>query len=274
MSSTERRRNSMRAATQVGQRQAEQDRDQEAQQENAGAQRVSMALDRIQPRDHETRELNQEHVLALAGSIAALGLIEPIVVDRSERLLAGGHRFAALKHLRQHQPTVFAEHFRLDLVPVRILAFDAVESPDQALAVEVAENEQRRDYTRPEVLALAERLRLAGYKHKRGRIKEGDRALAPALMLALGKSRRTVVRLLTTEQTAEINAPTGAFKPGIDHLAATRFARALIAFRENLNQIPDSPYAAMLGVITEIEQKLANIVGSYGAAEGSPVADS
>lgn len=269
MSNAERRRNSLEGATRIGKRQAERDRDQEMMLEHAGDQRVSMPLDRIISREHETREVHQDHVLALAESIAALGLIEPIVVDRSDRLLAGGHRFAALKHLREHQPTVFTEHFRDGWIPVRIMSFDAQESPEKALSVEVAENEQRRDYTRPEVLALAERLRIAGYHHRPGRVKKGDRALAPALMLALGKSRRTVARLLTTEKNDKVNVPDGTFTRDLDYLVATRLARAIISFRSKVSGIQDSPYRAVLDSLSGTEQVLANLISTHGVQQSS-----
>jgi ParB family chromosome partitioning protein len=51
----------------------------------------------------DTRDLNEDHVAELAESIAALGLIEPIVVDAKQRLLAGAHRKAAIQLL---QPSV------------------------------------------------------------------------------------------------------------------------------------------------------------------------
>ena len=56
----------------------------------------TLPLDRIQLRETNTRELQQQHVAALAESIAVLGLLEPLVVDQGGRLLAGGHRLAAI----------------------------------------------------------------------------------------------------------------------------------------------------------------------------------
>ena len=47
-----------------------------------------------------TCPLNLAHVEALAESIAALGLIEPLVVDKQGRLLTGGHQLAAIVQLR------------------------------------------------------------------------------------------------------------------------------------------------------------------------------
>jgi len=55
-----------------------------------------LLLDAIKPRSQDTRPLNEAHVESLAESIAVLGLIEPLVTDQSGRLLAGGHRLAAI----------------------------------------------------------------------------------------------------------------------------------------------------------------------------------
>jgi ParB family transcriptional regulator, chromosome partitioning protein len=44
-------------------------------------------------------------------------------------------------------PGEYAEHFTPELVPVRVLDFDADQNADLALQVEIAENEIRRDYT-------------------------------------------------------------------------------------------------------------------------------
>ena len=60
-----------------------------------------MPLDAIKPRDADTRPLNPAHVEALAESIVALGLIEPLAVDKQGRLLAGGHRLAAIVQLKE-----------------------------------------------------------------------------------------------------------------------------------------------------------------------------
>jgi len=131
-------------------------------------------------------------------AIAVLGLLEPLVVDRRGKLLAGGHRKAAVFVLKEANPAAYAKHFPNDLVPVRVVDFDAEENPDLALQVEVTENEKRRDYTSGEVRALAERLRDAGYADVKGRPAMGEKALRPALEVIIGKSIRTVRRYLNT----------------------------------------------------------------------------
>ena len=224
----------------------------------------------------DLRALNAGHVVLLAESVHALGLLEPIVVDRRGRLVAGGHRLAACRLLaltepRERRDFLLGLFGLLDIdptaseeprltptqqtlvgrvepvdwpsepaddhpddhpprvhthVPVRRLSFDAEKSPSDALAAEVAENEQRRDYTRREVQDLAARLRASGFKDTRGRPKAGQRALTPTLEAILGKSRRTVQRLLSEEE-AEINAPNGAF---IERKALARIKRSLDAY--------------------------------------------
>jgi len=52
-------------------------------------------------RDADTRPLTARHVVELAESIAVLGLLEPVVLDTSAHLLAGGHRLAALQLLAE-----------------------------------------------------------------------------------------------------------------------------------------------------------------------------
>lgn len=59
-------------------------------------------------RDGDSRELAAAHVVTLAESIAALGILEPVVVDLEGHLLAGGHRLAALQLLAM--PMVMARH--------------------------------------------------------------------------------------------------------------------------------------------------------------------
>lgn len=182
----------------------------------------------ITARPHgDTRPPAPYHVLDLAESIAALGLLEPLVIDRRSHLLAGAHRWEAAKLLATLDPeervakwavlaaipwpcaepntqqSLAFERIRAlstspqpAQVPARIVDLDAEADSERALAIEVAENEKRRDYTKLEVEALAERLSKAGYRISRGKPKIGERALGPALAVIIGKSERTVRRLL------------------------------------------------------------------------------
>jgi ParB family chromosome partitioning protein len=172
------------------------DREAEARSELEQSRSSTLPLGKISDRLSDTRGLSSEHVSELAESIAVMGLLEPLVVDRRGRLLAGGHRKAAIFVLKEVNPDAYAKHFSNDLVPVRVVDFDAEQDPDLALQIEVTENEKRRDYTPTEVRALAERLREAGYADVKGRPGKGEKALRPALEVIIGKSIRTVRRYL------------------------------------------------------------------------------
>ncbi|MBD1862344.1 MULTISPECIES: ParB N-terminal domain-containing protein [Trichocoleus] len=161
----------------------------------------TIPLEQIQDRiDKDTRPLDKKHVDALAESIAVVGLIEPLVVDTKGRLLAGGHRRAAIEALKNRALDNYQKLFPSDRIPVRIMSFDAEQDPELALQIEVTENEKRRDYTPLEVKTLADRLRAAGYVDARGRPEKGKKALRPALEIIVGKSLRTVRRYLNEEK--------------------------------------------------------------------------
>ena len=162
---------------------------------------VTLPLEQITDRlGGDTRPLNPNHVESLAESIAVLGLIEPLVVDQAGRLLAGGHRKAAIALLKDTNPDAFTGRFPGSQIPVRVMPFDAQQEPDLALQIEVAENEQRRDYTPDEVRAIADRLREAGFVDLKGRPKKGQKALMPALSAVIGKSIRTVQSYLAASE--------------------------------------------------------------------------
>jgi ParB family chromosome partitioning protein len=85
-----------------------------------------------------------------------------------------------------------------------MMPFEASEDPEQALQVEISENEKRRDYTPNEVRALAERLRAAGYVDTPGRPSKDEKRLRPALEVIVGKSLRSVRRYLTEEKPVQV----------------------------------------------------------------------
>jgi ParB family transcriptional regulator, chromosome partitioning protein len=160
----------------------------------------------------DSRELNPIHVEALMDSIAAVGLVQAITVDSKGRLLAGGHRRAAIRTLKETSPEVYAEHFASG-VPVLTLDFDSADDEERALAIEAAENEKRRDYTRNEVRELAERFRAAGYRTIEGRPKNGQKSLLPALGSIVGKSKSTLLRYLNDEVPEKTVSPDTVFDP-------------------------------------------------------------
>jgi ParB family transcriptional regulator, chromosome partitioning protein len=147
----------------------------------------------------DSRELDPIHVEELVDSIAAVGLIQGITVDNKGRLLAGGHRRAAIQVLQETSAEIYTEHFA-NGVPVLRLDFDSADDEERALAIEAAENEKRRDYTKAEVRALADRFRAAGYRTIEGRPKNGQKSLLPALKSIVGKSKSTLLRYLNNDE--------------------------------------------------------------------------
>ena len=161
------------------------------------AELVRLPLEQIHDRPAgDTRPLNPVQVDQLRQSITAVGLIAPLAVDNQGCLLAGGHRRAALQQLHLTDPSRFIDLFPGG-IPCRRFPFDASVDPEQALTVEISENEKRRNYTRAEIQGVAARLLAQGYSRERGR-KQAP-ALTPALMTAFGVSRRTVERALHSD---------------------------------------------------------------------------
>lgn len=160
---------------------------------------TDLSLDSLTSRTESTREIRKQHVAQLAESIAVLGLLEPLVVDRRGTVLAGRHRLAAIRWLQQEDPSAFEQHFPEARVPVRVIDIDAEEDLEMALQIEVTENEKRRDYTAKEIREIATRLRSAGYVDKEGRPAKGEKALRPALAVICGKSLRMIRRYLNED---------------------------------------------------------------------------
>jgi len=206
--------------------------------EQEQARRGTLPLSAIHPRPGgDTRSLKANHVLNLAESIAAVGLVEPPTVDQVGHLLAGAHRVAALRLLALSDVAARAESWlelaRLDKsrltarqeiaverlkalsplemeeVPVMILPFNAVEDAARALAIETSENTQRKSYSRDEILTLVQRLRAAGFVEREGRPRTGEKALRPALSVVLGKSANTVRRWLGVLDDGPKTCPNG-----------------------------------------------------------------
>ena len=219
-------RNWGEAAAAAGRTQAKEDEVVREKRDAVAERKGGMPLDRIKPRGLDTRRLNLDHVTALAGSIRALGLLEPLVVDRHGRLLAGGHRLGAIQHLQRNYPDDFARQFPLGEVPVRVLDMDAEAEPALAMDIEVAENECRRDYTQSELRHIVDRLQKAGYRNRPGRPRPDDKPLKDALGRIIGKSHRTVERLL-----ADLRDPGPKDKTG-DSLRAQE-----LALLETLEQV-------------------------------------
>lgn len=263
------------------------DRSREAEVKKEIALRSTRHLDRVKTRPGgDTRPLNAEHVVALAESIDALGLIEPLVLDRLGHLLAGGHRYAAcalLDHRKEHRDKAIhaileaasdkqrpelevriealSREFDVSAIPVRVFDFDARQDQDQALAIETSENTQRRDYTPAEVLQLYKRLIEAGYTDRRGKPRKTDKQAKPAVALVIGKSVRTVQRMLK-QRDASVNTTDVVFTRAVCSLdrAAKRFKREV----DKANEVPDS-VAALADCVEQMQELLEQALGELQA---------
>jgi ParB family chromosome partitioning protein len=217
----------------------------------------TITVDQIKLRKNsDTRPLNAAHVVTLAESIAVLGLLEPIVLDTQGNLLAGGHRLAALQLLAEPMPvarrTAFLERCRLktkdkptpelDRLADRLAMLGEKPLPrnkitvqvidvagkDIALAVEAAENNVRRQYTREEIEALADRFKAAGYKTSSGKPKKGEKTMLNALEAAVGRSKRQIQNILSNKAPKKLSEWDRAMS------ALKRVANRVIREGENL----------------------------------------
>ncbi len=206
--------------------------------EQEQARRGTLPLAAIHPRPGgDSRPLKPSHVLNLAESIAAVGLVEPPTVDHVGHLLAGAHRVVALRLLAlsdienrvkawlelayKNESRLTAKQqieverlkalppLEMEEVPVMILPFNAAEDTARALAIETSENTQRRSYSKDEILTLVQRLRESGFVEREGRPRAGEKALRPALSIVLGKSANTVRRWLGVLDDVPKTCPNG-----------------------------------------------------------------
>jgi ParB-like chromosome segregation protein Spo0J len=142
-------------------------------------------------------------------SIQVLGLITPLTVDRHYRLLAGGHRKAALEKLAKEQPERFKELFG-EGVPVNIMDIDGEKESVRALQIEVEENTQRKNYTRSEIKEAARKLEKAGYEKLKGRPAEGQKSINRELSSVFGLSRRQITRIMNESKETQKSETRGA----------------------------------------------------------------
>lgn len=250
----------------------------------------------IRPRGADSRPARADHVLNLAESIAAVGLVQPLAVDRDRRLVAGLHRLNACALLlaapdARHAllealdgagrvegarerlaalpaPGALPEPLRGRLVPCRVLReLDAQADPDAALAAEAAENTARRQYSAAEVAALADRLRAAGYRETGGRPRRGEKALRPALGLVLGVSPTTARRLLG-KRGFEGSERRGKGGPATTFSAALpRVARALDVLAGA--ELPEGTRAPALRKALDAARKLDRLLPAAIAEAGA-----
>ncbi len=184
-----------------------------------------------------TRDLDPLHLIDLAESIEAIGLLSPIAIDKNNLLIAGEHRLFACQLLCIDNPDDRCKHWdqikttsskqiktsqkekdarervaQLDHssfknryqdleIPVVVLPFDSQKDRERAILSETAENEKRQNYTKGEILGLADKLREAGYIERPGRPKSGEKSLKTALTVISGKSWRQICRDMESDKT-------------------------------------------------------------------------
>jgi ParB family chromosome partitioning protein len=172
----------------------------------AGA--VEIPVDQISPNPHQPRQtMNQEKLQELAHSIAAHGLIQPLVVTRvgtSYQLIAGERRWRA------------SQLAGLTTVPVIIKET----SPQQMLELALVENIQRADLN-----PLEEAEAYAQLMQEFGLTQE-------AVAERVGKSRTAVaniVRLLNLPEEARVALAGGEISEG--------HARALLSLKKQRDQL-------------------------------------
>lgn len=210
---------------------------------------VTLLLSEITDRPSgDTRPLTQSHVEALSESIAAVGLIQPIAVDNKGCLLAGGHRRAAIYHLKESNPEAFNKHFGAG-IPIRRYDFDATEDAEMALAIEATENEKRRDYTPAEVRELADRLKAAGYQFQKGGQRKGAKGVAPTLAIIVGKSQRTIERYLSQSDSSTDPTSVGFVQQSP---AVARAIQKLLACKD----IPDDVSRDAVKLLKKLERPI------------------
>src|ERR1017187_9370597 len=93
--------------------------------------RTSLPLTSIIVEDRQ-RETKPDAVASLAESMKTLGLIQPIVINQNNRLIAGGHRLAAARFLGWES---------IDVV------YRETMSEDELQELELTENVKRSDLT-------------------------------------------------------------------------------------------------------------------------------
>ena len=230
----------------------------------------AVELSEVSDRASDTRPVNDEHVRALIESISAVGLITPLTLDQEGTLLAGAHRLAALRALQAEQPERFERLFPQGKVPARLMPLSASRDALAALRVEIEENEQRLDYSPDEVCAVADQLLAEGYVYARGRPREGDQPLIPALELIFGKSRATIKRYLAQRQTEEREAPPtaplSASERGAQRLSAT-LSRLQKQARKGSRELNDLLKATSEGDVALSEAQRAHLLTAQEALE-------
>ncbi len=96
---------------------------------------MKVAIDTIKVKRRARKDIRE--IEELAESIRRNGLLNPIIIDENNVLIAGERRLRAMKHLGRKQ------------IEANIIS---VENSAQALEIEIEENTQRQEFTQEELL--------------------------------------------------------------------------------------------------------------------------
>ncbi len=96
---------------------------------------MKVAIDTIKVKKRARKDING--IEELAESIKRNGLLNPIVIDENNVLIAGERRLRAMKHLGRKQ------------IEVNVIS---VQDSAQALEIEIEENTQRQEFTQEELI--------------------------------------------------------------------------------------------------------------------------
>jgi ParB family chromosome partitioning protein len=207
----------------------------------------TLPLEAIADRPSSIRKVNPTEAMKRAVSIAELGLLQNLVVDRDNVLIAGDHRRSALQILKDvagdadkaahalvdaglvskdtglGDPALVAmadllargwsKHGFANGVKVQVLDVSFATDPTRARLAEIAENEQRHNFSAEEVKAARELLLASGFTEVKARPRKGEVPVMSALERMFSASRKTIIKLLSEPSTP---APAPAPSPTAD----------------------------------------------------------
>jgi ParB family chromosome partitioning protein len=134
------------------------------------------------------------------------------------------------------------------------MGFDAKAEPERSLQVELAENEKRVNYSRDQIEQLATRLRSLNYRDTPGRPRAGERALGPALAVAIGVSTRYVRKVLSEQDQEQ---PDKKNRNSVPNFQRMRLLRKIESALEELASLPVSEPQA------RVEQSLSKAIPPF-----------
>lgn len=260
---------------------------------------VTLPIELIGDRPSSIRRVNTSEAMKRALSIAELGLLQNLVVDRDNVLIAGDHRRFALQVLKAvsgdlekaaaaliehgvfHKDTGLGDPALVDSaqlladgwaahgfakgIKVQVLDVSFATDPTRARLAELAENEQRHNFTADDVKAAREILLQSGFAEVKSRPKAGEVPLMPALERLFSASRKTIIKLLATPNVeGQGSSPPAPVEVAQEVLAATA------AHLSNLFGMPVSVKGGRVVIGYESREDLMKLVERAGISLSAP----